>query len=311
MIKPKVSVVITTYNQEKYISQTLESVLDQKTNFLFEILIGEDCSNDKTRQICEKYAKKYPQKIKLIKNKKNLGLLKNFSNVFLKAKGEYIAILAGDDYWIDNYKIQKQVNFLEKNLDYSLVFTNVKKYLEKKHKFIKNFYTKKIKKTYSCKELISYNFIPALTALFKKPKNFTFPKEWNDYYPEDWPLFILVSQNKKIKYFKEPMAVYRVMENGLGSGLSYLKRLLKTIPTLKLLKKELNKKYKYSIQETIVDYTFLAMIFSLIKFDFIELKKQTIIFKNESKINFTKQLFISLFRNFKRVFFRFNLIKLY
>jgi len=306
MIKPKVSVVITTYNQEKYIAQTLESVLDQKTNFLFEILIGEDCSKDKTRQICENYAKKYPQKIKLIKNKKNLGLLKNFSNVFLKAKGEYIAILAGDDYWIDNHKIQKQVDFLETNLDYSLVFTNAKKYLEKKHKFIKNFYTKKIKATYSCEELISYNFIPALTALFKKPKKFTFPKEWNSYYPEDWPLFILVSQNKKIKYFKETTAVYRVMENSLGSSISYLKRLQKTIPTLKLLKKVINKKYKYSIQETIVDYTFLIIIVALIKLDLVEFKKQINKFKNESQTNFIKQTFISCFLNLKRIYFRFR-----
>lgn len=306
MTNPKVSILITTYNQEKYITQTLKSVLNQKTNFSFEILIGEDCSKDKTRQICEIYAKKYPQKIKLIKNNNNLGLLKNFLNIFLKAKGKYIAILAGDDYWIDKSKIQKQVDFLEKNSDYSMVFTNAKKYLEKENKFTRNFYTKKIKTIYSCKELISYNFIPALTVLFKKPKNFHFPKEWNNYYPEDWPLFILISQNKKIKYLNKPTAVYRIMENGLGSGISYLKRLQKTIPTLKLLKNEIEPKYQFDLQKTIIDYTFLAIIFALIKLDLIEFKKQISNFNKESQAIFIKQIFVSYFRNLKRIIFRFK-----
>jgi len=306
MKNPKVSILITTYNQEKYISQTIKSVLTQKTNFPFEILIGEDCSKDKTSKICEKYAKKYPQKIKLFKNPKNLGLLKNFSNVFLKSKGEYIATIGGDDYWIDKYKIQKQVDFLEKNRDFSIVFSNAKKYLEKEHKFINNFYNKKNKTNYSCEELILYNFIPALTVLFKKPKNFNLPSRWDKYYPEDWTLFILISQNKKIKYFNKPMAVYRITENGLSSGISYLKRLQKTIPTLILLKKELDKKYKSIIQKTINDYTLCAAIFALLNKNLIEFKTQIKNFKKESRTHFTAQMLISCSRVFKRIFFRFG-----
>ena len=118
----KVSVCLITYNQELFIAEAIESVLVQKTNFLFELVIGEDNSNDNTRQICETYAQKHPTIINLLPSEKNHGLKENFVRTYNTCKGAYIALLDGDDYWVDDNKLQIQSDFLDKNS--SIVITS-------------------------------------------------------------------------------------------------------------------------------------------------------------------------------------------
>ena len=125
-----VAVCVVTYNQEKYIAQTLNSVLSQKTDFEIVIFIGNDCSTDRTLTICLEYQTKYPEKIKIITPKSNTGTVSNTFAVFRKIledakKYKYVAMLDGDDYWVDEYKLQKQIDFLESNPDYGLVHTRV------------------------------------------------------------------------------------------------------------------------------------------------------------------------------------------
>ena len=118
----KLSVFVVTYNQEQYIRQCLESIVMQKVNFDYEVIIGEDCSSDSTPQICDEYAAKYPQ-IQIYHHPKNAGLLKNWEFVMNKCKGKYIALIEGDDYWIDPYKLQRQVDWLDAHPEYTLTFT--------------------------------------------------------------------------------------------------------------------------------------------------------------------------------------------
>ena len=115
--RPMVSVVVLTYNHEKYIKQALDSILMQKVNFDYEILIGDDASTDNTVKILEEYQNKYPNVIKLFLNKANLGATQNAYNVLMKVKGKYLATCEGDDYWTDVNKLQIQVDYLEKNKD--------------------------------------------------------------------------------------------------------------------------------------------------------------------------------------------------
>lgn len=132
-IIPLISVSVATYNHEKFIGECLEGILMQTTTFEFEIVVGEDCSNDKTRAICIKYAEKYPNKIRLFLRDRNLTIVNNEQGKFLKSlnglftaqscRGKYIAFCEGDDYWTDPYKLQKQVDFLENNPDYSICWT--------------------------------------------------------------------------------------------------------------------------------------------------------------------------------------------
>ncbi|WP_256010054.1 glycosyltransferase [Desertivirga xinjiangensis] len=118
----KVSICCITYNHEKYIAKAIEGFLNQKTSFKYEILIGEDCSTDNTLAVINDYIKRFPGQIKLITGDKNIGSIRNLVRVFAEVQGKYIAFCDGDDYWTDPLKIQKQVDFLENNLDYTLCF---------------------------------------------------------------------------------------------------------------------------------------------------------------------------------------------
>ena len=120
---PKISIVVCTYNQEQYISSCLDSIINQKTNFDFEIIIGEDCGVDDTRKICMDYQRHYPDKIKLLLHEQNLGMMGNYSKCIKEIRGEYMANVGGDDYWCDPLKLQKQVDILTDNQDYGVVFT--------------------------------------------------------------------------------------------------------------------------------------------------------------------------------------------
>jgi glycosyltransferase involved in cell wall biosynthesis len=125
-----VSVCMITYNHDAYIRQAIEGVLLQECNFRVELIIGEDCSTDNTAKIIQSYAIKFPQKIKVRYNRPNLGMIPNFIKTLQECTGKYIAICEGDDYWTDPYKLQKQVDFLEANKEYGLVFSRFEAYHE-------------------------------------------------------------------------------------------------------------------------------------------------------------------------------------
>lgn len=119
-----VSVCVVTYNQENYIAECLESILSQKTNFKFEIIVGEDCSTDATRAIIQKYVDQYPELIVPLFHEKNVGAVENMKQVYQKAKGKYIAHMDGDDLALPN-KLQKQFDILEMNPDCSICVHNM------------------------------------------------------------------------------------------------------------------------------------------------------------------------------------------
>lgn len=116
-----VSVVLITYNHEKFVGEAIESIIGQKCPFKIELLIAEDCSTDNTREVILKYADKYPDIIKVLKRKKNMGPTRNLYDAYTNCTGKYIAQLEGDDYWTDMKKLQKQYNFLERNKEYVCV----------------------------------------------------------------------------------------------------------------------------------------------------------------------------------------------
>jgi glycosyltransferase involved in cell wall biosynthesis len=122
----KVSVTILTYNQAAFIGKTIESALNQQTDFDYEILVGDDCSTDGAQQIILDYERRYPEKVKAVLHPKNLGQngLFNTIETLKLATGTYIAALDGDDYWTSPHKLQKQVDFMEANPSFSACFHN-------------------------------------------------------------------------------------------------------------------------------------------------------------------------------------------
>ncbi len=119
-----VSVKMLTYNHESFIKKAIEGVLKQKTSFHFNLVIGEDCSTDKTKEIVLQYAEKYPDKIKVVTSKSNVGITKNSQRTHEACEGKYMAYCEGDDWWIDDHKLEKQVKLLEENPEYGMVHTD-------------------------------------------------------------------------------------------------------------------------------------------------------------------------------------------
>lgn len=121
---PKVSVCVVTYNQEKYIAQCLQSIVDQETDFDFEIIVADDCSPDGTREIVREFAEKYPEKFRIFLHEKNIGAYRNFQFVHEQALGQYVAHIDGDDYALPG-KLQAQADLLDKDKICNLVWTPV------------------------------------------------------------------------------------------------------------------------------------------------------------------------------------------
>ena len=118
-MRPKLSVVLIAYNHEPFIRKALDGILMQKVDFPYEIVVGEDCSTDRTRDVLREYAAKYPGRFRLLFREKNLG--RPTLNVYLtsmECRGRYLAYLEADDYWTDENKLQKQVDFLDSHPDY-------------------------------------------------------------------------------------------------------------------------------------------------------------------------------------------------
>ena len=219
MSKVTVSIFMLTYNQEQYIAQAIDSILMQKTNFNFQLVIGEDCSTDTTRNICETYADSHPEKVKLLPAlDKNIGLINNYIRTLKACDGKYIAICDGDDYWIDDLKLQKQVDFLESNPDCVIVGTNFKRlYSNGELEIIEK---ERTKASYTFDDLIFENMITSVTVMFKNlQKNERIP-EWITKFPYgDWPTYLWTIKNKgNIRFLSDVTAVYRT-DIGISAGI--------------------------------------------------------------------------------------------
>ena len=217
MEKPIVSILTITYNHAQFIAQAIDSFLMQKTTFNFEIVIGEDCSTDNTRKIILDYQSKYPDKIKLLKKDKNLGIESNFFKTLQACKGKYIAICDGDDYWTDDKKLQKQVSFLENHKDYGMVATLEKNYIQSENKFINS--SIKIEKEFKIllfKDFLFQNKVTASTVLFKNE----LAKEYSDLYLRnktklsflDYSLWLYFSYKEKVAVLNQYTTVYRILK---------------------------------------------------------------------------------------------------
>jgi len=220
--EPLVSIVCHTFNHEKFISEAIEGFLNQKTDFLFEIILHDDASTDRTKEIIAAYYEKYPNIIVPIyqsenKHSKRINIWTQYT--FPKAKGKYIAICEGDDYWVDENKLQEQVNFLEQNENFSVCWTN---------------YVTKTENTYGESNLMVFEdyfkidlnniFDPyctlSLTSVFRKDRidleQLNSLKRFKDN-----SLYLLLLKNGDGMFINKKTSVYRQHEGGVFSLKSY------------------------------------------------------------------------------------------
>ena len=202
----KLSVFLVTYNQENFIRQAIESIVKQKVNFDYEVIIGEDCSTDGTPAICDEYAEKYPF-IMVFHHNPNKGLVKNWEFVLSHCTGDYVAMLEGDDYWIDEYKIQKQADFLDKNPEYSLVCTNIKVVYEGSNCKKESIFPKREQREYSVGEVLKDWVVLTSSVMFRNHHDpIVYPKA---IYVNDTYTFLQIMRRGKCFLFGEEMTAYR------------------------------------------------------------------------------------------------------
>lgn len=224
---PLVSIRCITYNHEPYIAQALDGFLMQKTSFPFEIVVHDDASTDKTAEIIREYEKRFPKIVKPIYEIENQwskpgNVLGKIVNAALK--GKYVAYCEGDDYWIDENKLQIQVDFLENNKEYGLCYTSAQCYDNEIKKFGKvigensnGFY-----------DLLQGNKIPTLTVcikndLLKQYHKVVDPssKNWK---MGDYPLWLYVSYISKIKYMNSISGIYRILPESASNTKNFTKK---------------------------------------------------------------------------------------
>ncbi|RYH72787.1 glycosyltransferase [Flavobacteriaceae bacterium 144Ye] len=220
----KVSIVCTAYNHEQFIAQAIDSFLEQQCDFAYEIIIHEDCSTDGTKAIIEAYEKKHPDIIKPIYQPVNIYSKgeKPWVYCFKKAKGDYIALCDGDDYWTDPLKLQKQVDVLEQHPQLNVCFTNRRVLSEgvlSSPPMPKDF----IETPFSYKELLKHhNFIVTASVVFRKPEHFVIP-DWFCQLPYgDMGLYKLLSTQDDFYGIADSTVVYRVHGSGIYSGVGKL-----------------------------------------------------------------------------------------
>lgn len=262
-----VSINCITYNHENYIADAIESFLMQKTNFKYEILIHDDASSDRTAEIIREYEKKYPDIIKPIYQRENQyskgvrGIGTRFNET--RSKGKYIAVCEGDDYWTDSHKLQKQVNFMESNPEYSMCFhaaefVNVDK---KATGTIARIYNED--KIVSMEDIIrksSPGYIPTASRVYRKELAANIPQWVFDCCVGDMPMSLLLASRGKFFYMDEVMSAYRINVPGSWTNRTIegknrvsgnIKVIRNGIETLKAFNEYTEYKYDNEVQKAI------------------------------------------------------------
>lgn len=267
-ITPLVSICVITYNHERFIKDSLINAINQKTEFVYDIVVGDDFSSDNTYSICKDLLNLYPYKIKLLCSDKHLGAMNNFIRTIKACRGKYIALCEGDDYWIDKNKLQKQVDFLDKNPDFIMCSHNHDTLVD--GKIIENKF--KYKNELTIVDLANNIPFNTLSVVFRNDQF-----DINGYNKANIPytnfLFLFLAQSGKIYHFNESMAVYRIHSGGIWGGIKKFERALLNIRTLEKIiiyfsdNSEVVKglKNRYVRQCLLFSYSFLANL-NLIKF---------------------------------------------
>lgn len=252
---PLVSIICNTYNHEKYIAQCIQGFLMQQTNFEFEILIHDDASTDGTQNIIRKFALVKPDVMLPILqtvNQYQLGINNWLEYQFPRARGKYIALCEGDDYWTDPYKLQKQVDFLEGNPEYSACFHNAN-VVDSNGKPIRVFHSERLKSSFDFEAIIQGWFVPTASLLFRN--NSSIVESMKSMIPGiisgDRLLLALIGSKGLIGYIDQNMSAYRKHEGGISSWGHRLTIFKSNVTLFKKLHKHFYPKYNKVITNQI------------------------------------------------------------
>lgn len=235
---PLVSICCLTYNHAPYIRQCIESFLMQQTNFLFEVLIHDDASTDETTDIIREYERKYPDIIYPIYqtvNQYSQGIKVSATYNFPRARGKYIAMCEGDDYWIDPLKLQKQVDFLEKHNEYVICSHKYQQYIQEENKFGRIMPIEICDPFTYCFDYYIHRNIwvtQTLTCVFlRSALNISHYLQCSG--AKDLTLFYYILQKGKGYFFIDNMGVYRKHKGGVWTSENYIQMKLSDLDAIK------------------------------------------------------------------------------
>jgi glycosyltransferase involved in cell wall biosynthesis len=280
--RPTVSVFMIAHNHERYINQAIESVISQKTNFPFLLLIGDDNSVDNTVNICNTYLTKHPEIIKLFTSNENLGVSNNALRIYQEcflSGAKYLVFLEGDDYWTDPFKLQKQVDFLESNPDYAFVATDIiiidtegnimldNDMIQRQRSFHKS--------DISFFDLLQSNLINTLTVCVRTSVMSELVKDIKDrnltFFIDKW-FWLHIAMDQKIKFINEQSAAYRIHSGGISHNSDYMDR------RTPLIRYDVIKKYVHKHDLSTLNKTDLTILskscINLLLFKNLTLKKK-------------------------------------
>jgi glycosyltransferase involved in cell wall biosynthesis len=217
MMEYLVDVIVPIYNHEKYLVQTLDSIVSQVTDFPFRVLASDDCSTDNTRDIIRAYAAKYPAIVFPFFHEKNVGPLGNGYSLLSRVTSKYVALCDGDDYWTDLHKLQKQVTFLENNPDFSVCFGKVDVINEGTYQQNKHSSDVSEKDVYTIADIIEsdMHIAPTATMVFRDELPKPIPDFYLTIFSADTFILLMEADKGKAKYMNETFAVYRNHSGGM------------------------------------------------------------------------------------------------
>jgi glycosyltransferase involved in cell wall biosynthesis len=257
----KVSVLIITYNHERYIAQAVSSALDQRPAFDFEVVIGEDCSTDRTRAILVELQRRCPDRIRLLCRDSNVGMHQNLVQSLQACRGQYIALLEGDDYWSSPDKLQKQADFLDRHPECALcAHATTVVYEDGRQSRTHGAGRKPI---LTLGDLIEVS-LQTCSVMFRNGLIDRFPEWFYTLEMADWPLHVLNAQHGDVGYMDEAMAVYRSHPSGAWSSRKASWWMHQRIRTLHVLNRHLDFKYDRRVQRALsTHYCELAYCYEL------------------------------------------------
>jgi len=216
MSNPRVSVCLITYNHEKYIRDALESIISQKTNFPFEVIVCNDKSTDNTESIIKEYLKSNSN-IRYFSTDKRLGAIKNWIKCLNIVNSDYFAVIEGDDYWTDSHKLQKQFDFMEQKPEYSFCFHKLETKFERLNDN-ENYLNQNIEeKDYTIEDIITKPWFIGTCSIFARKLFLPEVPHWiNGLMAIDRPLQLILASNGKVGFINENMGVWRVHNEGIS-----------------------------------------------------------------------------------------------
>jgi glycosyltransferase involved in cell wall biosynthesis len=253
----KVSVLLMTYNHERFIEQAIESVLSQEVTFDIEIIVSEDRSTDRTREIVLAYRQRHPEKFRLLLSERNLRNNEVVARGLRAARGLYIAMLDGDDYWTSAHKLQKQAEFLDRHPECAVCFHNAAVIHEDGTRQPYHWNSPGQKEISTIEDIWRGNFITTAATMFRRGLISEIPAWYIPMFPiTDWPLHILNAEHGTIGYIDEVMSVYRQHGGGLYSPMTEIEKQAATGRFYATMNRNLRFKYDRMVRDACARYFF-------------------------------------------------------